>query len=425
MRLLFAILRLVTRKAVAVAVVVATLVLVTLAWNWVRDQTRASNQVAAAQARVGLAFDDWRARRADLLKLEQQLTALRKEEPSWLRPVDRLTWQARVAALESAVATTQAARDEAHAAWQTARNELAQLQARVDKMWTGLLAAARGTWWQMVMLAALVLVGPALWKAFWFYVLAALASGRPPARIGRSDTSGTLTDGPRGKCLEVEVAPDRPLVARMDWVQQYAPRLAKQTRFLFAWRSPFTSFAAGLAEMTELTARPGEPTGRVLLNAGSDPNAYILALELDQHPGLVLRPGAVVGVTGSIHLRPRWHLGSLHHWIAGRVRHILFCGTGVVYVSGVGGVEVSALDQDVVIEEALVLGYDSRAAFATVRTETFWPYFRGKTSLFDYRFAGGHAAIRQTTAPTTARQGNPFVRTVDALLNGIGKLLGF
>jgi hypothetical protein len=103
----------------------------------------------------------------------------------------------------------------------------------------------------------------------------------------------------------------------------------------------------------------------------------------------------------------------------------LFCGTGVVYVSGTGGVDLCAQDAPVVIEEALVLGYDSRAAFATVRTETFWPYFRGKTSLFDYRFEGRHAAIRQTTALPAARQGNPYVRTVDAVLNGIGKLLGF
>jgi uncharacterized protein (AIM24 family) len=300
-----------------------------------------------------------------------------------------------------------------------------QLERRVDKTWTGLLGAARSTWWQMVAVAALVLAGPGLWRACWYYVLAALATHRPPAQIGRADTPGNLAAGPQGKTIEVDVTADRSLVARMDWVQQYAPGLAKRTRFLFEWHSPFTSYAAGLAEMTELSTRAGGEAGRVLLNAGQDPNAYLLALELDRHPGVVLKPGAVVAVSGAIHLQPRWHLGSLHHWIAGRVRHILFCGTGVVYVSGTGGVDLCALDAPVVIEEALVLGYDSRAAFATVRTETFWPYFRGKTSLFDYRFEGRHAAIRQTTALPAARQGNPFVRTVDALLNGMGKLLGF
>ena len=425
MKLLFAILRIVTRKAVAVAVLLSVLVAGTFVWNWAREQTQVSERLAAAQARVEVAFEDWRARRAELLRLERQLTALRAEEPSWLHPVHRLTWQARITALESAVAASRAARDEAHAAWQAARGEIEQLDQHVDKAWTGLLAAARNTWWQMVLLATLVLVGPALWKVFWYYVLAALATHRPPAQIGRADTPGRLAAGPGGKSIEVVVTADRPLVARMNWVQQYAPGLTKRTRFLFEWHSPFTSYAAGLAEMTELTTRAGGEAGQVRLNAGDDPNAYLLALELDGHPGVVLKPGAVVGVSGAIHLQPRWHLGSLHHWIAGRVRHILFCGTGVVYVSGIGGADLCALDMPVVMEEALVLGYDSRAAFATVRTETFWPYFRGKTSLFDYRFEGGHAAIRQTTALPAARQGNPFVRTVDALLNGLGKLMGF
>ncbi len=425
MKLLLAILRVITRKAVAVALVVAVVVLVTFVWNWAREQTRASQQLAVAQARLGVSFEEWHARRGELLSLERQLAALEAQEPSWLRPVERLTWQARVAALTSAVETTRAARDQAHAAWQTAQEEIDRAAQKVDRAWVDLLQAARSTGWQIAAVAALVLAGPMVWKAFWYYVLAAIASHRPPAQIGRADAPGRLVERERGKTLEVEVTPLHALIARMDWVQQYAPGLSKRTRFLFDWRSPFTSYAAGLAEMTELHTRAGGTSERVLLNAGDDPNAYLIALELEQHPGLVLRPGSVVAVSGPIQLRPRWHINSLHHWIAGRVRHILFCGTGVVYVSGLGGVDLCATDAPLVIEEALVLGYDSRAAFAAVRTETFWPYFREKTSLFDYRFEGGHAAVRQTTAPAAHRGGNPFIRTLDAVLNGIGKLLGF
>jgi uncharacterized protein (AIM24 family) len=265
-----------------------------------------------------------------------------------------------------------------------------------------------------------------IWKAVWYYVLAAFAAHRPPARIVSSQPTGTLVKGDQGKAIEIGVTPDQPLIVRMDWVQQYSPGLSKRTRFLFEWRSPFTSYAAGLAEMTELAAANPTGSGTALLTSGHDPNAYLIALELNDHPGIVLRPGAVVGVKGRIHLRPRWHLASLHHWIAGRVRHILFCGTGTLYVSGCGGVELAAVGAPTVIEEALVVGYDSRTAFATVRTETFWPYFRNKTSLFDYRFDGGYAAIRQAAAPPSARgHANPFVRTVDAIFNALGRLLGF
>lgn len=228
-----------------------------------------------------------------------------------------------------------------------------------------------------------------------------------------------------GKVIEVEVSGDRPLVTRMDWLQQYSPDLTKRTRFLFSWRAPFISFAAGLAEMTEIRVRDAGTPGRVLLTAASDPNAYLIALELRDHPGVVLKPGAVVALAGDVRLRTQWHLGSLHHWIAGRIRHIQFCGTGTVYVAGSAGVELCAAEQPVVIEEALVLGYDSRATFATVRTETFWPYYRDKTSLFDYRFEGGQVAIRQTASAADARaNANPFTRAIESVLNGIGKLLG-
>jgi uncharacterized protein (AIM24 family) len=426
-KLLLAILRVLTRKAVAVAVLAGVLVLATFVWNWARAQTRTARAVAEAQARVETGLQEWRARKADLLQFEAQLVALQGQEPSWFSPVERLKWQARVAAAEAAVESARALRDQAHATWDDAKSRLATVQQQVDRTWAGLLAAARSTGWQIVAVAALVLGGPLVWKAFWYYGLAALASRRPPAQLGQPQAAGRLTVGEQAKALEVPLRPGAPLLARMDWVQQYSPGLSKRTRFLFEWRSPFTSYAAGLAEMTELTAGgAGVPPGTVLLNAADDPNAYLLALELDDHPGVVLKPGAVVAVCGPIHLRPRWHLRSLHHWIAGRVRHILFVGTGTVYVTGTGGVALCGGSAPVIVEEALVLGYDSRTAFATVRTETFWPYFRDKTSLFDYRFEGGHGAIRQTALAANARRNaNPFVRTVDAVLNGVGKLLGF
>ncbi len=425
MKLILAILGVLTRKAVAVALLVVALAAATLGWNWVREQSSIAREIEASQVEVAATLQEWRTRKATLLKAEAQLDALRAQEPPWYQPVEKLKWRARVAAAEAAVDSARAARDQAYGGWQSARQRLQHATSKVDTAWAGILKAARQTWWQWASIIVVVMAGPLIGKAFWYYVLAALASRRPPARITSPERPGTLTAVGQGKVLEVEVTPDQPLIARMEWVQQYSPALAKRTRLLFEWRSPFTSYAAGLAEMTELRAPTPGNGGMALLTSGEDPNAYLLALELREHPGVVLRPGAVVGVTGQIQLRPRWHLTSLHHWIAGRIRHILFCGTGTVYVSGCGGVELTAGAAPTVIEEALVVGYDSRSAFATVRTETFWPYFRNKTSLFDYRFEAGHAAIRQATAtPSARRQGNAFVRAVDAVFNAIGRLLG-
>ncbi len=425
MKLLLAILGVLARKAVLVTLLAGALVLLAFVSNWTREQNQIARRIEDARALARRSSEEWRFRRMELLGLEKQLQRLQAEEPPWYRPLERVQWRARLAAAEAAVETARAARDQAHHARQEALAELNRAEQQVDRAWVGFLAAARRTGGQILLIAGLVLAGPPAWKAFWYYGLAALASRRPPVRLLPGDTPGEITAGARGKMLPVEVTPAQPLLARMDWVQQYSPSLAKRTRFLFDWHSPFTSFAAGLAEMTELSAGSTETAGQVWLAAGNDPHAHVLALHLNNHPGVVLKPGAVVAVAGDITLRPRWHVRSLHHWIAGRLRHILFCGTGTVYVTGHGGVEVNPARQATVIEEALVLGYDSRAAFATVRTETFWPYLRGKTSLFDYRFDAGRLAIRQTSIPDTVRRGNPLVRTVDALLNGIGKLFGF
>ena len=240
------------------------------------------------------------------------------------------------------------------------------------------------------------------------------------------DSPGTCRSVQHGKIVEVTVEADLPLLTRMEWLQQYGPNLGKRTRFLLDWRFPFISYASGLREMTEVRVKPGQPADRAVLTSADDPNAYLVALELDNHPGIVLKPGVVVAVRGAISIHSRWRLGSIHAWISGRLRHILFAGTGTLYLTGHGGVEWHTVTTPVVVEEALVLGYDGRAAFATARTETFWPYFRDRTSLFDYRFPGGQAFVRQTSAPADARaRSNPFMRTIDGLMNAVGKVLGF
>lgn len=424
MKLLLAILRFLTQKVVAITVIVVVLVLATVGWNWWRQQDDLHGHLGESRQAVESAMRDWESRRRELLDVEVQLQRLREAEPSKLSVTAWLKWREQVKVAESAVSAAEEARNQARTAKETAERSWQELNARVDPLPGTVKKALFATWKQIAVVVAFFLVGPLGWKALWYYGFAGWAGRASAVRLS-SEEAGSVACVGTGKVIEVEVSGDRPLVTRMDWLQQYSPDLTKRTRFLFSWRAPFISFAAGLAEMTEIRVRDAGTPGRVLLTAASDPNAYLIALELRDHPGVVLKPGAVVALAGDVRLRTQWHLGSLHHWIAGRIRHIQFCGTGTVYVAGSAGVELCAAEQPVVIEEALVLGYDSRATFATVRTETFWPYYRDKTSLFDYRFEGGQVAIRQTASAADARaNANPFTRAIESVLNGIGKLLG-
>ncbi len=427
MKLLLDILRVLAGKFVAVLLLAVAIIAATFFWTWTREQRGLQERIATIRGQVETARSDWQNLRSRALDTEMRFHRLEAARPNpVLHPSDYLEWRTEMQIAEAALGTARNARDRAKVLFEDSQAGLVALEAQIDTTFENLLAAARKTGWILALAIAAFLFGPVLWKAFWYYGIAPVAGHSPPMHVLEAGGPGNCEPAGSGKVLNVQVESDFPLLTRMEWLQQYAPGLGKRTRFLLDWRYPFISYASGLREMTEVRVKPGHSSDRVVLTAAEDPNAYLLALRLDNHPGIVLKPGVVVAVHGAIVIRSRWCLGSVHAWISGRLRHILFAGTGTLYLTGHGGLEWASASSAVVVEEALVLGYDGRSAFATARTETFWPYFRDRTSLFDYRFPDGQAFLRQTSAPPDARaRSNPFLRSIDALLNGVGKVLGF
>lgn len=427
MKLLLDILRLLAGKFLAVLVLATAIIGATFLWTWTREQRGLQDRIASLRLDVDAARRDLQNHRVRALNLEMQFHRLEDTRPNpVLHPSDYLEWRAKMQAAEAAVAAARNARDRAKSLLDDAQQRLFGLEGQIDTTLENLIHTARRTWWTLALAIAVFLFGPLAWKGFWYYGIAPIAANSPPMHVLPAEAPGSCCVTASGKAIEIQVEPDSPLLTRMEWLQQYAPNLAKRTRFLLDWRYPFISYASGLREMTEVAVKPGQIADRAVLTSADDPNAYLVAIQLDNHPGIVLKPGVVVAIRGAIILQSRWRLGNLHAWISGRLRHILFSGTGTLYLTGHGGVEWISTTAPVVVEEALVLGYDGRAAFATDRTETFWPYFRDRTSLFDYRFPGGQAFLRQTAAPLHTRvASNPFMRTVNAVLNAVGKVLGF
>ena len=427
MKLLLDTLRLFAGKIAGVLAVALVVVATAFFVSWFRSQQSLRTDIASLRLETEASLRDWRSRRVHALDLEMRLHRLEADRPNpILHPSDYLVWRTEMQVAEGAVAAARNARDRAQTLHRELRVRLEGMEARIDTTLDAVIQTARETGPTIAIVALLFLAGPLAWKLFWYYAVAPIAGRSAPMNVLREDAPGTCRAVHQGKWIEVLVEPGRPLLTRMDWLQQYGPGLEKRTRFLLDARLPFSSYASGLREMTEVRARPGQASDRVVLTSAEDPNAYLVALQLENHPGVVLKPGVVVAVHGPISLHCRWCLGSVHAWISGRLRHILFAGTGTLYLTGHGGVEWHDTPVPVVVEEALVLGYDGRSPFATARTETFWPYFRERTSLFDYRFPGRHGFVRQTSAPPeTRKRSNPFARTVDAMLQAVGKILGF
>lgn len=269
-----------------------------------------------------------------------------------------------------------------------------------------------------------ILLGPLSWSAVWYYGIARLTKLSSPLRF-YNQPRGRLMHAASAKLLDHDLARDGVITARMEWVQRYPAEAEKKTRFLWSWKAPFTSFASGLVEMTEITPAP---TGsqHVELCAGDDPDMQLMRIELHNHSGLVLRPSQLIALAGDVQLRTRWTLMNAHAWVSGSLRHILFTGTGVLYVRGRGGVVAHDIDgQHIRLEEARVSGYDAALQLEAVRTETFWPYFRRRTSLFDLAFTGdGLVLYHKSVALAERRASNPVVRVIDTILRTIGKVLG-
>jgi len=281
---------------------------------------------------------------------------------------------------------------------------------------------------QIIVILIGILFGPLIWAALWYYILVPLAGRMASAIRLTSETTGEVSViGSDSRSLETTVPAEGHLRVRMGWAQGHSKSIGYRTRLLWDWHAPFTSFAAGLVEMTEMWQRDDAGKDRtVVLSSGVEPDLYLLPVVLNEHPGIVIRPTSVVAVSGDIRLRTQWTLWNLHSWVAGTLRHVIFSGSGTIYLRGWGGLTSNAgIGEAHRFEEVRVIAYDSRLKFSTARTETFWPYYRRKTSLFDLEFDGtGLVLCENTPKLDQRRSGNPFIRTVDAILHTLGKLLG-
>ena len=313
---------------------------------------------------------------------------------------------------------------------QTTQDELIMLAGRVrwyEHARNEIISAFQASLPQIITLVVVVIGAPPAVKVFWFYIIAPLASFAQPLRYVEADTLGSAVAVVNGNTVEAPVGKKCCLSCRPDWVKAWHPEVKREIQFLWNYHAPAISYVSGLRELTCFSIDADTDGSSVTLGNGNDPLMYILRLDLDNHPGFVLRPNHVVAIAGNLNIRTLWNFFSLHAWICGTFRKISFCGTGTLYVRGYGGVTpIDSTDGPRNVEEDFVIGYDSRSVFRTVRTEIFWPYFRNKTSLFDYSFEGpGLTLYESARPPGGAASGNPFKRSLDTIFNVIGKLLGF
>jgi hypothetical protein len=429
MNILIRILRWLGLKTVVIVMIVVVLTGTAFVINWIKSNRISESQVTALQQQV----DDLKTKLTDQAAIanakSNALEELRRREPHWFwKFIQHGKWAIEYQAVKTAYDMAIGQSERFRSSLRDKELSLQQARAQISTAYAGFIRAFYQTQRQILFVIILAIVGPTAWKIFWYYGLAPFANRSQPIRLNR-DNRGDISNiaiGPNMKACQIQLIPKTKLIARMEWVQQYPPTAKKRTRFLWKWKAPLISCVAGLIEMTEWATTKSDDSDYLIIASGLDPDKFITRIDISDHPGISLRPNCVVAITDSVDVATQWNINSLHSWISGRLRHILFRGTGSIFITGYGGIRPVIPNIDYRVEEALVLGFEQQVEFGTARTETFWPYYKNKTSLFDYRFTGNRNVIAQHALPASMRaSGNPFIRAVDAILNGAGKLIGF
>lgn len=277
-------------------------------------------------------------------------------------------------------------------------------------------------WKPLLWISLIVILVPPFWRTVSYFVLMPLVSRtQKPLQLsaGTGRAFATLQTGPAERTLPIRLSAGEVLSARSEYVRPVQGKV--QSQILYDWRSPFISFAAGLYGLSRITGDEGGT--EATLATPDDPNSYLMRIDFEDHPGVVMHPKHVVGVLAAPELETRWRWGiqSLATW---QVRYIMFAGTGSLIVQGSGDVVATTPgDNPTRMEQDLMMGFDARLTVGVNRTEVFWPYLWGKALLVDDEFTGRYPIFWQKSR--TDEASNPLVKGFNAVFSALGKLLGF
>ena len=287
-------------------------------------------------------------------------------------------------------------------------------------------------WPHLLVVALVIFVAPFLRRTLWYFVGMPLVSRAESIRLKGGDSNGEVQCSKSERTLIVEVPAGRRLLARPGYIQ--SDRQGAKSELFFDKKAPNLSYLSGLVLLTRLEGRrldeeiDGEGEARkVMLGTPDDPDAYLMRIDLKDHPGVVLRASHVVAVIGDIKIHSTWRLKNLHAWATSQVRFIVFSGTGTLVLEGYGDVHgVSIVEGREEKRMPLVLGFDTRLKYQTRRSATFLPYLvdPGREPLVVDVFEGTGTVFFEKNPTARTRHRTAGEAVAGFFLDAFRKLLG-
>jgi hypothetical protein len=306
-------------------------------------------------------------------------------------------WEQVARAHNDALKQAEAALRSANAAYSGA---LETVQAKISGVTLNPTRTFRSILIAAAFLLAAIVVTPLLIRLLFYFGLAPFVQRRRPIDLGDHVGGAPPTLAlVSATSAPITLAAGEELLVRQGFLQSTSTRGSKRTRALLDWRHPLSSLASGLSFLTRI-AGEGDTT---VISAVHDPLAEVAVVRLEDGGACVLHPRALVAVVKpsdhSLRITSHWRLFSLHAWLTLQLRYLMFHGPCRLVLKGGRGLRLEGAESGRIFGPDQLVGFSPDLAYTVARTETFWPYFMGRESLFKDRVDAGGGVVLIEEAP--------------------------
>jgi hypothetical protein len=267
-------------------------------------------------------------------------------------------------------------------------------------------------------------------KVISFYVLAPMASRRPPLVIDFEANGREHSAFKRGQPSQISavsqsvvLTPNQNLLIQADYLQTSPLHAKKSTKWLLNNKMPLSSLSSGMYMLNRVECSTADP---IVVSSTNDQFSEIGIVELPEGAAFVCQPRSLVGMIFEkdrpIRVSKHWHIWSLQSWLTLQLRFLVFHGPGQLLIKGSRGIRMETASAPRLLNQNATLGFSANLKYANTRCETFVSYWAGKEAIFHDLFSGAPGVYVYEEVPAAKPTGIASLpqRFVDAVLNAFG-----
>jgi len=263
-------------------------------------------------------------------------------------------------------------------------------------------------------------------KLLFYYVLAPMAARRKPIQLEAMPAVQGVHASASAVSQDIHLEAGEELLILPEFLQSSSTAAVKNTRLVLDWSCLWTSIISGMVMLTRV--RTSSRDDHVVVSSDFDAVSEIALVTIPAGAAMVFQPHGLVGVVYPsampLKIDRRWRLFSAHAWLTLQLRYLIFRGPVTLIVKGTRGVRVEPAGQGRIISQFATLGFSAHLHYATVRSETFWPYYQNRTPLLQDKFEGANGCYIYDETPRFGRHGGFFSRGLEGLVDAVMKVFG-